>query len=43
MENKKRQLVQDINRPGASALVGDFFIDLQSLHGSIIIISDDIR
>jgi hypothetical protein len=35
MENKKLLLLSDRYRPSAFAPVGDFFIIIESLHGSI--------
>jgi hypothetical protein len=39
VENKKRHIVLDSDRPGANALVGDFFIDQESPSGSIFLLA----
>jgi hypothetical protein len=41
MENKKRTALQEVDRPGANALVGDFFIKTESPCGSIFLYEGD--
>jgi len=37
MENKKLKFHQEVSRPGAKALVGDFFTHPESPRGSIFL------
>jgi hypothetical protein len=38
MEHKKLNVLQEVIRPGAQALVGDFFTHPESLCGSIFLL-----